>query len=359
MVATLTAARIDAAVLTAFAGHIRAALDVLYAAGVSPNADGEFGSVAGAVENFRTVALDRAKGKPETTPTVATPNAETGPKPAAKPDAAPATVAPCLHCGVKCSVAVLTNGYCRKSRCQQAAAAGKPAPVPAPGNKPVPPVADPKPAPKLEAPVSKSAPAPVAPQAKPGTDKAASVRAALSEGTLTALSAACVLCGIRNAAVNDGGAMRALLTAWLQDATTAARRDAADADAAARRAAKPVTADDVFGPAPAAAKGNADAPKLDALKDATPVTECCKGKRKDGERCGMVRVNADGYCRHHAEQAKAKPDAPKADAPAVSKTDAPHKAGTVLVADGKGGFRPATEADLWAALEALAGKRAA
>ena len=339
MAATTTAARLTAAVLSAFAGHIRHALDVLYAAGVSPNADGEFGSVAGALENFRTVALDRAKGKPVsvTDKPESTPNADA---PKSKPDAHTAPVSNvtvCMGCKGKCNPAFLTGGYCRKPQCQdKLKASDKAATPPADTVKPV---ADPKPAPKADT-------KPETPKA----DKAASVRSALSDGTLAALSAACALCGIRNAAVNDGGAMRALLTVWLQDATTAARREERDAADAAARNAKPLTADDVFGPAPAAAKGTADAAKLD--KPATPpaAPECCKGKRKDGERCGMVRVNADGYCRHHAEQAKAKPDAPQTAAP---------KAGTVLVADGKGGLRPATEADLWAALEALAGKRAA
>jgi hypothetical protein len=102
----------------------------------------------------------------------------------------------------------------------------------------------------------------------------------------------------------------------------------------------------------------------------------CKGVKADGGKCGCTVLVADGFCRSHKSQAGKAERIEKATkslekkatkrtaetvktvaaatvaAPTVKAEKVP-TAGTVLVADGKGGFRKATEADLWAALEKL------
>lgn len=90
----------------------------------------------------------------------------------------------------------------------------------------------------------------------------------------------------------------------------------------------------------------------------------CPTPKADGSPC-KGKVTGTGYCAAHSKNAKAESTSKAADKPAAPKVEskpeasAPFAVGTVLVADGKGGVRVATEADLWAALEKLNGKKAA
>ena len=89
---------------------------------------------------------------------------------------------------------------------------------------------------------------------------------------------------------------------------------------------------------------------VEAIAVAKGVAVCGLGY---GEMCGAVLAKIKPVAAAKTVKPTTAAKTVKADAPAT------YPAGTVLIADGKGGFRLATEADLWAALESMTAKKAA
>ena len=160
------------------------------------------------------------------------------------------------------------------------------------------------------------------------------------------MAAACKAAGVGSDA-KDGGKLRAALQVWLDGqaakSATAPSQPAANAPIPTPPAAPaaPET------PPAAASKGktlsHADFPGLTGL----PLLHAVRAKLgvKGGSLADLLAKYEAAACKPAAIQQPA---------------DSVFPAGTILVADGKGGVRLATEADMWKALDAMtAGKKAA
>lgn len=223
------------------------------------------------------------------------------------------------------------------------------------------------PAPKQAAPAT--APAAPAPQAKPNTPPAApqgktaptgkpvlhTVQDAILIGTLGALKAACGLAGVTVGDYGCGKTMRTALAAWVDGqlkgtAAPSAAAQTVKADAPAPKTDAPATK-----PAPATDKLPGTYAELNKLGvGVNDIAARLKVTIPDGAnfgtRCGLV------WAAIKAASPKANATAPKANTPAPAPT---YPAGTLMVADGKGGWRVPSEADLLRAIDALTGKAAA
>lgn len=227
------------------------------------------------------------------------------------------------------------------------------APAPAPAPQQAAPKAAPAPAPQQPAPTPKAAPAakPDAPKAAAPAPKASTadrVRAALAESTLSALHAACTLVGLTGISGKSSGMMVEALTDWLKNGPDKAAAQTVKADAPA-----------VAPPAPKGKPAPATLPtgplsQREAMglgKDSLLAKAAELGVKVDVLAKGYMAKTAAAVSKASGYVPKAADKAATADAPKAAHL----AAGTVCIADGKGGYRLATAADealLWKLLDA-------